>query len=196
VEDVDAEGATLSSGPFAARTVMWAAGVGTEAFARSAGVPVDASGRIIVNEDLTVPGFPEVYAVGDLMHFEHGRKDPLAPLAQVAMQSGRRAAQNILNAAVGKAREPFKYFDKGIMATIGRAAGVVQMGPLKLWGFPGWLGWLFIHLVYLIGFSNQLMVLIQWAQAWATHSRGVRLITGITPVPERPRRVRVADAEP
>jgi NADH:quinone reductase (non-electrogenic) len=176
---------------FPAETVVWAAGVQASPLAATLGVPLDRSGRVLVGPDLTVPGHPEVFVIGDLAAFVHdpstgGR--PLAGLAPVAIQMGRHAAGSILRMARGESPRPFRYRDKGVMATIGRNAAVAQAGRLRLTGFLAWLAWLFVHIVTLVGFRNRLLVLIEWAWAYVTFNRGVRLITGgprATPAPAR-----------
>jgi len=169
---------------FGAETVLWAAGVQASPIAASLGVPLDRAGRVLVEPDLTVAGHPEVSVIGDLAAFLHdpstgGR--PLAGLAPVAIQMGRHAAENIRRVARGEAPRPFRYRDRGMMATIGRNAAVAQVGRVRLTGFPAWLAWVLVHIVTLIGFRNRLLVLIEWAWAYVTFNRGVRLITGPPP---------------
>jgi NADH dehydrogenase len=130
----------------------------------------------MVEPDLTVPGHGEVAVIGDLMHFEQGGH-PVPGVAPAAMQAGRHAAANILRMVKGEPRRPFRYRDKGMLATIGRAAAVAHIGRIKLSGFLAWLMWLFIHIFFLIGFRNRLLVLIQWAWSYVTYDRGARLIT-------------------
>ncbi|MHB8872536.1 MAG: NAD(P)/FAD-dependent oxidoreductase [Myxococcaceae bacterium] len=163
-----------------ARTILWAAGIEASPLAKSLGVPLDRAGRVLVDPDLSIPGHPEVFVIGDLAAFiQDGR--PLPGLAPVAMQQGRAAAQNVIRTLCGAPRTPFHYKDRGIMATIGRAAGVAQRGRLHLSGFLGWAAWLFIHLLFLVGFRNKLLVLLQWAWDYWTYKHGVRLITGPPP---------------
>lgn len=167
---------------FPARTVIWAAGIKAshlgELLARHAGVKTDRIGRIIVNADLSVPGFPSLFVVGDLAHFSHQTGAPLPGVAQVAIQQGRYAARQVLARLHGKKLAPFRYKDKGTMAVIGRNAAVADLGALRLSGFIGWLIWAFIHISFLIGFDNKLRVFIQWAWYYLTRKRGARLITG------------------
>ena len=160
-----------------ARTVLWAAGVAAGPLARTLGVPVDPAGRVRVESDLSVPGFPEVFVVGDLAAFTHQTGQPLPGLAPVAIQQGRVAAANALRRLRGEATRPFHYKDRGSMATIGRAAAVAVVGPVELSGYPAWLCWLFVHILFLIGFRNRLLVLFDWAWAYITWQRGARLIT-------------------
>ncbi|MFO0598518.1 MAG: NAD(P)/FAD-dependent oxidoreductase [Myxococcaceae bacterium] len=191
VTDIDREGCNVSpaakppegqSAPpperIAARTVLWAAGVAASPLGRTLGVELDRAGRIKVQSDLSIPGFPTAYVVGDLACFTLPDGTTLPGLAPPAMQQGAHAADNILAASVGHSTAPFEYFDKGTMATIGRASGIAQSGRLKLSGFLGWCAWLFIHILYLIGFRNRLAVMLQWAWAWFTFGRSARLITG------------------
>ncbi|MFT3841181.1 MAG: NAD(P)/FAD-dependent oxidoreductase [Myxococcaceae bacterium] len=170
----------------AARTVMWAAGVEASPLGRALG-QTDRSGRVKVKPDLSVEGHPEVFAIGDMAWFETEGGGSLPGLAPVAIQQGKHVARVIQATEEGLPRRPFDYFDKGIMATIGRAAGIAQSGPLRLSGFLGWLAWLFVHLLYIIEFRNRLLVMVQWAWAYVTFQRGARLITG--PMPHTDRRM-------
>ncbi|MEW6432837.1 MAG: NAD(P)/FAD-dependent oxidoreductase [Myxococcota bacterium] len=185
VTEVRADGVKLGDAFLPARTVLWAAGVQGPPLARALGVELDRAGRVKVQADLTIPGHPDAYVVGDLASFEVEGGGTLPGLAPVASQQGQHAADNVLAGLEGRARQPFRYVDKGIMATVGRAAGIAQTGRLKLSGFPGWLAWLFIHILFLVGFRNRLLVMIQWTWAWFTYGRGARLITGVTPPPPR-----------
>ncbi|HEU4437773.1 MAG TPA: NAD(P)/FAD-dependent oxidoreductase [Methylomirabilota bacterium] len=160
-----------------ARTVLWAAGVAASPLTRSLGVPLDRAGRVQVERDLSIPGHPEAFAIGDMATLldEHGQ--PLPGLAPVAIQQGQAAADNVLRRLAGRPTRPFHYRDKGSMATIGRAAAVAVIGPLQLSGLPAWLAWLFVHIMFLIGFRNRFLVLFQWAWAYVSWQRGARLIT-------------------
>jgi NADH dehydrogenase len=178
VSHLDGKGVQLGAEQLNARTVLWAAGVEANPLARNLGVPLDRAGRIIVNSDLTIAGHSDAYCIGDLAHFALPDRTTLPGLAPVAMQQGRHAADNIVATHRGQPRKPFSYLDKGTMATIGRAAGIAQVGKLELWGFLGWLGWLFIHILFLIGFRNRLLVLLEWTWAYFTYQRGARLIFG------------------
>jgi NADH:ubiquinone reductase (H+-translocating) len=159
-----------------AGTGFWAAGNAASPIARSLGAPLDRAGRVHVNADLSVPGRPGVYVVGDLMHLEQDGR-PLPGVAQVAIQGGRLAARNILMATRGSPGRPFRYFDKGNLATIGRNRAIADFGFARFGGFFAWLVWLFVHILYLAGFRNRLSVLVQWGYAYFTRQRGVRLIT-------------------
>ncbi|PYV99274.1 MAG: FAD-dependent oxidoreductase [Acidobacteria bacterium] len=161
-----------------AAVVLWAAGVAASPLGKKLGAQVDRAGRVLVNPDLSIPGHPEVLVVGDLaaLKDEHGRWLP--GVAPVAIQQGKATAHNIGRELRLEARKDFHYFDKGSLATIGRAAGVAQFGKIHISGFVAWLAWLFIHIFFLIGFRNRLIVLIQWAWSYFTYERGARLITG------------------
>lgn len=160
-----------------AANVFWAAGVAASPLGARLGAPLDKAGRVLVEPDLSIPGHPEVFVVGDLAQVrQDGGQVP--GVAQAAMQGGRHAARQIARDLAGKPRRPFRYRDKGNLATIGRAAAVADLGRLKLSGFPAWFVWVFIHILYLIGFRNRLVVLIQWAWAYLWHHRAIRLITG------------------
>ena len=135
------------------------------------------AGRVIVEPDLSVKGHPNVFVLGDQANFGHGLERPLPGLAPVAIQMGRHCANNIVRDVKGKERKPFHYFDKGIMATIGRADAIVQTGFLKFGGLFAWLTWLFVHIMYLVGFRNRMLVVIQWFWSYVTLRRGARLVT-------------------
>ena len=162
------------------RTVIWAAGVQAsplgKVVAAATGAKVDRIGRVMVEADLSVAGFSNLFVVGDLAHFAHGVEHPLPGIAPVAMQQGRFVADVIKARQAGIAPPIFRYDDKGSMATIGRAAAVAQIGRWRLSGYPAWLSWLFIHLLYLAEFDNRLLVLMQWIWNYVTYRRGVRLI--------------------
>jgi NADH dehydrogenase len=165
----------------AAKTVLWAAGVAASPLGRSLGVPLDRAGRVLVNPDLTIPGRPDVFAIGDLASLAGTDGRPLPGVAQVAMQMGSHAARNIQRAIDGRPLRAFEYHDYGNMATIGRASAVADLGGLQLKGLIGWLAWLFVHILNLIGFRNRLLVMVQWAWAYVTYQRSIRLITGDRP---------------
>jgi NADH dehydrogenase len=158
--------------------VVWAAGVGSSKLGSALGVPLDRSGRVVVNPDLSVPGHPEVFVVGDLARYEEADGTVLPGIAPVAIQQGRHAARNIGRLVRGQATTRFRYRDNGTMATIGRGAAVAEIGPLKLSGFIAWLAWIFVHIFYLIGFRNRVQVMSDWAWEYLTWQRGARLITG------------------
>lgn len=159
-------------------TVVWAAGVTASPLGKRLGVPTDRVGRVPVGSDLSVPGHPEVFVIGDLAAFTDADGELLPGLAPVAMQQGRAAAANILRTLRGEPRREFRYRDKGSMAVIGRYRAIAQVGKRKLSGLIAWLAWLFIHILYLSGFRNRLVVFTQWAWSFFTWQRGARLITG------------------
>jgi NADH dehydrogenase len=161
-----------------AATVLWAAGVAASPIGATLGVPTDRVGRVIVQPDLTIPGHADVFVIGDLASFSGADGKPLPGVAQVAIQMGKHAAANIARAVAGKPYESFVYRDLGNMATIGRASAIADFGWLRLKGLIGWLAWLFVHILNLIGFRNRLVVLIQWAWAYFSYQRSIRLITG------------------
>jgi NADH dehydrogenase len=164
-----------------AATILWAAGIAASPLGRTLGAPVDRAGRVLVNPDLTIPGHPDVFVIGDLASLNGADGRPLPGVAQVAMQMGAHAAHNIQRALEGQPLRPFHYHDYGNMATIGRASAVADLHWAQLKGFIGWLAWLFIHLVKLIGFRNRIVVLTQWAWAYFSYQRAIRLITGGEP---------------
>lgn len=177
VTNIDAEGVCVGGETLAARTVLWAAGIAASRLGRTLGVPLDRAGRVIVTPELTVPGHDEVYVVGDLASVVQDGV-PVPGVAPAAIQESQHAAGNILRAMRGEPLWPFRYRNKGSLATIGRLAAVADLGRLKLSGMLAWLAWLFVHVMFLIGFRNRLIVMIQWAWSFITYDRGARLITG------------------
>ena len=169
------------------RTVLWAAGVLGSPLGRmleaEAGATLDKSGRVVVERDLTIVGHPEIFVIGDLANFSHQTGNPLPGIAQPAIQEGHYAGRVIRARLRGKTVGPFHYLDKGNLATIGRGAAVADLNFMHLSGFPAWLLWIFIHLVYIIEFRNRLLVLVQWAWVYFTYDRSARLITGKNPLP-------------
>jgi len=159
------------------RVKIWAAGNNASFVGKTLGVPIDRVGRVMVNDDLTIPGHPEVQVIGDLANFSHQTGQPLPGVSPVAMQQGRLAARNILAMIDGHKPQRFYYWDKGNMATIGRHKAVADLKLVHLSGLPAWLAWLFVHLIFLVGFRNRLLVLFQWAWAYLTFNAGARLIT-------------------
>ena len=166
-----------------AAVILWAAGVAASPLGKKLGAPVDRAGRVLVNPDLSVPGYPEIFVIGDLAALKDEHGTMLPGVAPVALQEGAAAARNIERDLQGEPRENFHYFDKGNLATIGRAAAVAQFGKLHISGFVAWLSWLFVHIFFLIGFRNRIIVLIQWAWSYFTYERGARLITGDQQLP-------------
>ena len=178
VTGVDAEGIQIGAERLSAKTVVWAAGVAASPLGRSLGAPLDRAGRVHVAPDLSVPGHPEIFVVGDLAAI-----DGVPGIAPAAKQMGRHAAKNILASLKGGKTRPFRYRDQGQLATIGRNAAVVVMGRMKLSGFPAWLVWLVAHIYFLINFRNRLIVMIDWAWAYFTYERYARIM--IQPGPDR-----------
>jgi NADH:ubiquinone reductase (H+-translocating) len=180
VSEITAHGVKVGSEWIGAKTIIWAAGVAASPLARSLNVPLDRAGRVLVDPDLTVPGVDNVYVIGDLAHLEQEGK-AVPGIAPAAMQEGRQAASNLLRSLGGQERLPFRYHDKGMLATIGRGAAVAHIGSIRASGYLAWILWIFVHVFFLIGFRNRLVVMIQWAWSYITFDRGARLITeGLT----------------
>src|SRR5438105_1505601 len=169
-----------------AAVVLWAAGVAASPLGKKLGAPVDRAGRVLVNPDLTVPEHPEVFVIGDLASLKDEHGNLLPGVAPVAMQQGRYVANTVAGDLQESPRKNFHYVDKGSLATIGRAAAVAQIRNIHISGYFAWLAWLFIHIMFLIGFRNRLIVMIQWAWSYLTYERGARLITGDTSLPGWP----------
>jgi NADH:ubiquinone reductase (H+-translocating) len=177
----------------ASTVTLWAAGVAASPLGKKLGVPVDRAGRVSVQADLSIPGHPEVFVIGDLVAAKDENGKPLPGVAPVAIQQGKYVAKVIRkeverpdryrNYGSVNTRSPFHYWDKGSLATIGRAAAVAQFGKIHISGYLAWLSWLFVHIFFLIGFRNRLLVFIQWAWSYVTYERGARLITGSTYLP-------------
>ncbi|MGA9780067.1 MAG: NAD(P)/FAD-dependent oxidoreductase [Verrucomicrobiia bacterium] len=189
VKNIRASEVELAGGEnIRAGNIVWAAGVAAAPLTRKLGVELDRAGRVKVNPDLSVPGYPEMFAIGDLALMIGKDGKPVPGICPAAMQMGRHVARAIemeLNAdASPSPRPPFKYWDKGTMATIGRSAAVAWIGRLKISGFPAWLAWLFVHLIFLIGFRNRLAVLLQWTYSYFAYKRGARIITNQPAEPE------------
>jgi NADH dehydrogenase len=177
VSNIDPTGVTFGGERIGARTVLWGAGVAASPLARTLDVPLDRAGRVLVEPDLSIPGHPEVFVVGDLAAaVVRGHEVP--GVAPGAIQGGRHAARMIRRELAGKPRESFRYRDKGSLATIGRAAAVADLGWLRLSGFIAWLAWWAVHIFFLIGFRSRVLVLFGWAWSYFTFQRGARLITG------------------
>ena len=184
VTAIDAGGVTVEAAGrtehIATRTVLWAAGVRASSLGRKlaerAGAPLDRAGRVLVQPDLSVPGHPEIHVIGDLASVTQDGK-VLPGVAPVAMQQGRYVADLLVRKLRGQAMRPFRYFDKGSLATIGRNRAVAQFGRLHVSGFPAWFLWVFVHLMYLVEFENRLLVFVEWVYNYITRNRGSRLIT-------------------
>jgi NADH dehydrogenase len=187
VTSIDADGVNVGDERIATRTVLWAAGVAGSGFGRAMGVPLDRAGRVLVQPELNVAGHPEIFVIGDLSSLvQDGVQVP--GVAPAAMQQGRHAANNVVRAMRGEPLAPFRYRNKGSLATVGRSAAVADLGWIKLSGPPAWIAWLVLHLLFLVGFRNRVIVLYQWAWSFLSYDRGARLITGpLHRTPEQPR---------
>lgn len=190
VVGIDESGVTVEHGDqrtehLAARTVIWAAGVRASAFgevlASRAAARLEKGGRVVVGPDLSLPGHPDIFVIGDLAYCTDGEGRPLPGVAQVAMQQGSYVARIIQQREDGARNRPFRYRDRGDLAVIGRASAVARIRGLHLSGPPAWLIWLFVHLMYIVQFSNRLLVFVHWGFLYLTFDRGARLITGGTP---------------
>ena len=175
--DLTEDGLKVGNEFIPCRVKIWAAGNNASFVGKSLGVAVDRVGRVVVQEDLTIPGHPEVQVIGDLANFTGKDGNPLPGVSPVAMQQGRHAARNILGMIEGRKPQRFWYFDKGSMATIGRNKAVADLHLLHLSGLSAWVAWLFVHILFLVGFRNRVVVLFQWAWAYLTFNKGARLIT-------------------
>src|SRR5258708_19015746 len=185
VTDVGERGVTHGGTRTESRTVIWAAGVAASKLGQSLGAELDRAGRVIVNQDLSVPGAGGVFVVGDLAAIESDGK-PVPGLSPAAMQEGRHAAKNVMHLIRREPTIPFRYWDKGTLATIGRAAAVGDIGKLRVSGIVAWLMWIFVHIFFLIGFRNPFIVLLDWAWTYIRNDLGARLITrDLDPLPER-----------
>ncbi len=176
VKNIESGTVTLASGPIPCDTVIWAAGNEASGLAKTIPVETDKQGRARVNQDLSIPGHPEVQAIGDIIAITDKQGNPVPGVAPAAMQAGEHAGKNIRRQLDGQQPTDFWYFDKGSLATIGRHRGIGDLGFAKVSGPIAWLAWAFIHLFFLIGFRNRILVFFQWAFAYATYSRGARLI--------------------
>jgi NADH dehydrogenase len=178
VTGIDDDGVQVGAERLHSKTVLWAAGVRASPLGRIACLETDPQGRVVVEPDLTVKGQPNVFVAGDQARFTHQTGKPLPGTAPVAMQQGRYIAQTILGDLHGRHRRPFHFVDKGQMATIGRSRAVLEIGKIKLAGWIAWATWLIVHIYYLTGFKNRLLVVLQWAWSYITFGRGARLIVG------------------
>jgi NADH dehydrogenase len=210
VTQIEAGAVHLGDTHIPAAVILWAAGVAASSLGKKLGAPVDRAGRVFVQPDLSIPGHPEVFVIGDLASLKDERGKMLPGVAPVAIQEGQFVAKLIRKelesqggpsfASFAKGAEsgrpPFRYWDKGSLATIGRAAAVAEFGKIHISGFIAWLSWLFVHILFLIGFRNRLLVFIQWAWSYVTYERGARLITGSTYLPGWTPNAPVAKLEP
>lgn len=180
VTAIDRRGVQVGDRRIEAATVLWAAGVAASPIGRQVSLETDAQGRVIVEPDLSVKGHPRIFVAGDQARYTHQTGTPLPGTAPVAMQQGRYVGRTIGREIRGHPRQPFRFLDKGQMATIGRSRAILEMGSLRLSGFPAWIMWLVVHIYYLTGFKNRLLVVLQWAWSYVTFGRGARLIVGDT----------------
>ncbi len=178
VTDVNDREVRIGDRVIPTRTILWGAGVQASPLAQSLGVPLDRAGRVLVEPDLTIPGHPEVFVLGDLAAVKQRDGSFVPGVAPAAIQAGQHTAMNLDRALAGQPLRAFKYKDKGSLATIGRASAVADFGKIRFGGFFAWMAWLLIHIFFLIGFRNRFLVLTQWAWAYFTYQRGARLITG------------------
>ena len=176
VTKIDQDGVEIGSERIESATVLWAAGVKASSLGQTAGFATDRQGRVLVEPDLSVSGYPNIFVAGDQASFTHQTGKPLPGTAPVAMQQGHHLAQTIRRDIARQTRKPFHFVDKGQMATIGRSCAVVEVGRFKLTGFFAWLVWLVVHIYYLTGFPNRLLVVLQWAWSYISFRRGARLI--------------------
>jgi NADH:quinone reductase (non-electrogenic) len=179
VTNVDAHGVMLGAERIVAGTILWTAGVAVSPLVTSLDVPLDRAGRVVVKADLSIPGNPDVFVVGDAAAFADETGRQLPGVAQVAIQQATHAAKMIVNRLRGIPSTPFVFHDKGNMAIVGRGAAIADLGWIRFSGFPAWLAWLFLHIVKLVGFRNRLIVLLEWAVAYMTFQRSARLITNV-----------------
>ena len=177
-----------------AAVILWAAGVAASPLGKKLGAPVDRAGRVLVNPDLSIPGHPEIFVIGDLAAIKDEKGEMVPGVAPAALQQGKATARNIARDLQGKPRQNFHYLNKGSLATIGRAAAIAQFGRIHISGFVAWLSWLFVHIFFLIGFRNRVLVLIQWAWSYFTYERGAQLITGDQSLPSWPELLQQEDS--
>jgi NADH:ubiquinone reductase (H+-translocating) len=178
VTDIGPDHVRIGDDDIAAQNVFWAAGVAASKLGARLGVPTDRAGRVVIEPDCSIPGHPELFVAGDLASGRRQDGSPVPGVAQAAIQMGRHTARQIRRDLEGRPRERFEYRDKGDLATIGRAAAVARFSRVKLSGLVAWVIWVVVHIAYLIGFRNRLLVMLQWGWAYLTYNRGVRLITG------------------
>ena len=183
VTNVDAGAVQVGDSVLPATVTLWAAGVAASPIGKLLKAPTDKAGRVQVSADLSLPGRPEVFVIGDLAAFRDAQGQLVPGLAQAAIQEGRHTADNILRDLTGRPRDAFVYRNKGTLATIGRAAAVADFGPIHFSGLTAWLTWLFVHILFLVGFRNRIAVLFDWALSYLTFERAVRLITGTSEMP-------------
>jgi NADH dehydrogenase len=181
VTDIRPESVVAAGWTIPTQTVIWAAGNVASSILKSLGTPLDQAGRAIVEPDCTIPGHPEVFVLGDATNFNHQEGGPLPGVSPVAIQMGQYAAAAIAGDLAGEPRRAFQYWDKGQLAVIGRGRAVADIWKLHFGGLLAWIIWTFVHIFFLIGFRNRILVMIQWAWSYLTYGRGARLITGESP---------------
>ncbi len=178
VNQVDADGVTVGNERIESATVLWAAGVQASSLGAAMDVETDSQGRVVVGDDLSLAGHPNVFVAGDQSHFKDDSGRPLPGVAPVASQQGRHFARQVKNDLASKPRSPFRYVDKGTMATVGRNKAVMESGKWKMGGWFAWLAWLVVHIYFLTGFRNRFFVVLSWAWSYFSYRRGARLIVG------------------
>lgn len=197
VTNIDETGVYMGEEHIPTRTMLWAAGVAASPVARSLGVELDRAGRVAVTPELNVPGHPDVFVIGDLALFKQEDGTPVPGIAPAAMQEGKHAADNILLRLEGRPMKPFRYWDRGTFSVIGRNAAVgVLLRRYKMSGFSAWTAWLFIHILFLIGFRSKVAVLLNWAYSYFAFRKSARIITGPMPTLPQADRVLPAPCEP
>lgn len=177
VTHIDADSVDIGTERIATRTVFWAAGNEASPLGRMLGAPTDRAGKVLVQEDLSIPGRTEVFVVGDLAHVLRKDGRPVPGVCPAAIQEGRAAARNVIHILRRQPTRPFHYFNKGDLAVIGRSRAIADFGKVQVSGLLAWLLWLFVHIMYLVGFRNRVIVFIEWAYNYFTYQRGVRVIT-------------------
>jgi NADH:ubiquinone reductase (H+-translocating) len=177
VTDIDAQSVSIGDERILTRTVFWAAGNEASPLGKMLGAQVDRAGRVLVQNDLSIPGHPDVFVVGDLASCKRSDGRPVPGVCPAANQEGATAAKNIIRLIRRQHTRPFKYFNKGDLAVIGRSRAVADFGKVRFGGRIAWVLWLFVHIMYLVGFRNRVIVFIEWAYNYFTYRRGVRLIT-------------------
>jgi NADH:ubiquinone reductase (H+-translocating) len=181
VTSVGAGSVWVAQETIAAETVIWAAGVSASPLGATLSVPVDRAGRVLIERELTIPGYKNVFVIGDLASLKGDDGLPLPGVAQVAIQMGKHAARQVLRGIEKQPYRPFHYNNLGNMATIGRNSAVADFGWMRMKGYLAWLAWLFVHILNLIGFRNRIVVMVQWAWSYFSYQRAIRLITGDLP---------------
>jgi NADH dehydrogenase len=179
VTDILPDAVFVGPDRFPTRTVFWAAGNAASPLGKMLGVPVDHAGKVIVEPDLSIPGHPEVFIAGDLALVKREGMTPVPGVAPAANQEGKTAAKNVMRLMRGQPTQPFRYWNKGDLAVIGRSRAIADLGKVRFTGLFAWFFWLTLHIMYLVGFRNRLSVLVQWAYSYFTYQRGVRLITNL-----------------